>query len=99
MDFYRTLVLVALFSLFIQSGASGGQNLIPRPLGNSASDFNVDRVQAANTKQKKKQKSRKPSRRITHAEALDLCRKKYGRSAVARAQIKPSGKVICWTFY
>jgi hypothetical protein len=99
MDFYRTLVLVALFSLFIQSGASGGQNLIPRSLGNSASDFNVDRVQAANTKQKKKQKSRKPKRRITHAEALDLCRKKYGRSAVARAQVKSNGKVICWTLY
>jgi hypothetical protein len=99
MDFYRTFVLAAIVSVFIQSAASGGQNLIPRPLGDSANDFNVDRVQAGNTKQKKKQKSRKSTRRITHAEALDFCRKKYGRSAVARVQVKPSGKIICWTFY
>ena len=99
MDFYRTFVLAAIVSLFIQSAASGGQNLIPRQLGDSANDFNLDRVQVANTKQKKKQKSRKPKRRITHAEALDLCRKKYGRSAVTRAQVKSNGKVICWTLY
>ena len=99
MNFYRTFVLAAIVSVFIQSAASGGQNLIPRQLGDGANYFDLDRVQVANTKQKKKQKSRKPKRRITHAEALDLCRKKYGRSAVARAQVKSNGKVICWTLY
>ena len=40
-----------------------------------------------------------PKRRMTHTEARDECRKVYGRSLVARAQIKPSGKIICWVIY
>ncbi|MGI9483649.1 MAG: hypothetical protein ACR2OR_14960 [Hyphomicrobiales bacterium] len=40
-----------------------------------------------------------PKRRMTHNEARDECRKVYGRSLVARVQIKPSGKISCWVIY
>ena len=40
-----------------------------------------------------------PKRRMTHTEARDECRRVYGRSLVARAQIKPDGKIICWVIY
>ncbi len=50
---------------------------------------------ASKKRRSKKSHGGQYSGRISHAEALEICRKKYGWSNVARVTIRKNGSFIC----